>query len=532
MWLATILHPLRSTHDARHARTSTSMTETPHIPTLAFRPVDLDAHYDVCQRFRIDALMCTFGSAELFYQSDGGPEGYVIWLRERAAKLPGCLVHVWRDEEIIGQIEMDRLKSDISIGYVNLFYLVSEQRGQGLGALLEAYAWRFLSGLGCQSLRLSAAPNNRPAWVFYKNNGWQDLGPREPGRGTHTLHKEAGEYASGSPRVINPDDYLETEFGREFTPERDRQAWELAYACLNEALSKARRGTHVYLVMGVQGAGKSRWVAENLGRLGHRAVVFDAALPARRHRERLLAIARRHGMPVIALFLKAPLGLALLRNARRSADKRVPEQALKNVYGLIEPPTQEEGFIWVQTIEQPADLPKTLETPRLNLIAPDVGLAHKLADALNGSYELHRDFLIWSKPHWTLEETQESLDRACADFSTPAGEKRYFLIGREGDQPLVGCIGATPEAEPNQGFEIGYWVNEAYANRGLVKEALLALVAALSGQTLRLTASSANIASQKLAEAAGFEPVQTLVDARVSGRHGVCDTVVYQREAR
>jgi hypothetical protein len=28
--------------------------------------------------------------------------------------------------------------------------------------------------------------------------------------------------AAGAPVVINPDDYLETEFGREFTPERSR----------------------------------------------------------------------------------------------------------------------------------------------------------------------------------------------------------------------------------------------------------------------------------------------------------------------
>ena len=35
--------------------------------------------------------------------------------------------------------------------------------------------------------------------------------------------------------VINPDDYLETEFGREYTPERNRKAWQLAYARLRDA---------------------------------------------------------------------------------------------------------------------------------------------------------------------------------------------------------------------------------------------------------------------------------------------------------
>jgi RimJ/RimL family protein N-acetyltransferase/predicted kinase len=508
------------------------MTQTSEIPVLTFKPVDLNAHLDVCQRFRIDAHTCAFGSAEGFNSLDRGAEGYAAWLWQKAIKLPGCLVHVRRDEEIIGQIEMGRVAGDPSIGYVNLFYLIPELRGQGLGTLLEAYAWRFLSEQGCQSLRLSASPDNHPAWTFYQHGGWRDLGPREDVSDVHLLHKHADDDVVGSPLLINPDDYLETEFGREFTPERNRHAWELAYARLSDELSRARPGAHVYLVMGLQGAGKSRWVSDNLGRLGHRAIVFDAALPARRHRERLLAIARDHQVPVIAIFVKASLNLALSRNARRSADKRVPEDAVTSVFQLLEPPTQDEGFIWVQTIEQHASLPTTLQTVRLRLVMPDVGLAAKLAAALNASYELHREFLVWSKLHWTLEDTEQSLKRAVEDFCTAEAEKRYYLLLRDDDQPLVGCIGVRPSADQDHGFEIGYWVVKDHANRGLMKEALTALASKLSGHTLRLTTSSANIPSQKLAEAAGFERVGVLPAARVSGRLGVCDTLIYQRGAR
>jgi predicted kinase len=154
--------------------------------------------------------------------------------------------------------------------------------------------------------------------------------------------------------VINPDDYLETEFGREYTPERNRKAWQLAYARLREVLSQAVEGSHVYVVMGVQGAGKSRWVTENLDRLGRGAIVFDAALPARRHREELLSIARDYAIPVAGILVSAPLELALARNSSRSADKRVPEDALKSVFSMLEPPSEDEGFVWVQTIEQQA----------------------------------------------------------------------------------------------------------------------------------------------------------------------------------
>lgn len=106
-------------------------------------------------------------------------------------------------------------------------------------------------------------------------------------------------------QVINPDDYLETEFGREFTPERNKQAWALAYARLETELARAAAGARLYVVMGVQGAGKSRWVAENAERLGARAIVFDAALPARRHRQHLLALARQYAVPAIGVFVRA-----------------------------------------------------------------------------------------------------------------------------------------------------------------------------------------------------------------------------------
>jgi hypothetical protein len=153
---------------------------------------------------------------------------------------------------------------------------------------------------------------------------------------------------AGISTVINPDDYLETEFGREFTVERSAQAWARAYGRLELEMSQAHTGTLLYVVMGVQGAGKSRWVAENGAQLGDQAVVFDAALPARRHREKVLSIAKRHGVPVVGVFVQASLEQALLRNARRDSDKRVPEAALRNVFSVLEPPTETEGFVRVE----------------------------------------------------------------------------------------------------------------------------------------------------------------------------------------
>lgn len=142
-------------------------------------------------------------------------------------------------------------------------------------------------------------------------------------------------------RIVNPDDYLETPAGRVFTAERSHQAWEQAYAAVEALLAQASR---LYLVMGVQGAGKSSWVARHATGLEEHAVIFDAALPARRHRERMLKLARAHDVPVTAVFVQASLEQALSRNAARAPDKIVPEHALRSVFAMLEVPSVEEGI--------------------------------------------------------------------------------------------------------------------------------------------------------------------------------------------
>ena len=148
-------------------------------------------------------------------------------------------------------------------------------------------------------------------------------------------------------RVINPDDYLETPTGRVFTVERNRQAWEQAYAALEEQLARA---STLYLVMGVQGAGKSSWIARHIGGLESDAVFFDAALPARQHRARIVALAQTRDVPVIAVFVQADLDLALARNAARTEDKVVPEPAVRSVFSMLEAPSFDEGFAAVMLV--------------------------------------------------------------------------------------------------------------------------------------------------------------------------------------
>ncbi|WP_322964653.1 AAA family ATPase [Sphingomonas fuzhouensis] len=142
--------------------------------------------------------------------------------------------------------------------------------------------------------------------------------------------------------VIDPDAFLETDHGRVWTPERNEAAWAWAYGALEQAISRAPRSGKVILVCGVQGAGKTSWIASQP--VCPTTIYFDAALPGMRHRARIIAIARQADMPIEAVWIDTPVAIALARNACRPADKVVPESAILSVAAQFEPPSLVEGF--------------------------------------------------------------------------------------------------------------------------------------------------------------------------------------------
>ncbi|MCJ2118580.1 ATP-binding protein [Methylobacterium sp. J-001] len=147
--------------------------------------------------------------------------------------------------------------------------------------------------------------------------------------------------------VIDPDRFLETAGGRVWTPERNGEAWRLAHAALEEVLA-AGGVDRVVIVCGLQGAGKSSWIARQDQDAAQ--VYVDAALPGARHRAPIVAIARRYRVPVDAVWIRVPLVVALERNRQRQGDKIVPETSIRSVDRLFEPPTRDEGFSVVRIV--------------------------------------------------------------------------------------------------------------------------------------------------------------------------------------
>ncbi|MBC7464672.1 MAG: GNAT family N-acetyltransferase [Bdellovibrio sp.] len=146
---------------------------------LLFNPVQLALHAQTCIRFREDSFVVSFDDARKFYEADGkGAERYIEWLNSKIAKDPKSVVHIWKNEEIVGQIELGLLKNEFDCGYVNLFYLIPSVRGQGFGAALDQHAVEHFRALGFHKMKLSVSPTNTRAVSFYKKLGWIDLGPR------------------------------------------------------------------------------------------------------------------------------------------------------------------------------------------------------------------------------------------------------------------------------------------------------------------------------------------------------------------
>ena len=151
---------------------------------------------------------------------------------------------------------------------------------------------------------------------------------------------------------INPDHFLDRSDAGEVSREAGQAAWEQAYAELARQLAAVGTQGQLYVVCGLQGAGKSSWVRRHAPALGEHAVFFDAALPSLRHRSRALALAATTRTPVVAVWINVPVETALLRNAARPPHERVPEPVVRHVLEQLVPPSVDEGFVDVIEVKE------------------------------------------------------------------------------------------------------------------------------------------------------------------------------------
>lgn len=161
--------------------------------SIRFVPINLERDAAICVQFRADSFICSFGNADIFYQSNGEDGArYIEWLRKIMSKNPMSAMHVWEGDCIIGQLELTIREDDLKreFGYVNLFYLIPEKRGTGIADNLNAYVQDYYQRLGISRLRLTVSSENARAIGYYVKHGWKDCGPRADFLGTRFMEKE------------------------------------------------------------------------------------------------------------------------------------------------------------------------------------------------------------------------------------------------------------------------------------------------------------------------------------------------------
>lgn len=82
-----------------------------------------------------------------------------------------------------------------------------------------------------------------------------------------------------------------------------------------------------------------------------RSVVVDNTNPTVESRAPLIALGRRHGARVIAIYFEAHVPTSLMRNRTREGKARVPDVAIFRTKKQLVPPSLDEGFDEVRTIQ-------------------------------------------------------------------------------------------------------------------------------------------------------------------------------------
>jgi predicted kinase len=82
-------------------------------------------------------------------------------------------------------------------------------------------------------------------------------------------------------------------------------------------------------------------------------IVLDAVFAKQEDRRRAVALARSIGVPIVVLLARTPLALSLERNSRRSGARRVPDDVVATLDGILaaDPPSRADGFEAVVAVE-------------------------------------------------------------------------------------------------------------------------------------------------------------------------------------
>ena len=170
----------------------------------------------------------------------------------------------------------------------------------------------------------------------------------------------------------------------------------------------------------------------------------------------------------------------------------------------------------------------SVTTPRLLIRCYHLSDAHALNQLVIANVEHLRQFMPWARAssypleghveaisHW-IHNFEQTTDFVMGIFDRQSGE----LIGGTGLHRRVG----------EYGLEIGYWIDAAHTNKGLVTESTAALVKVAFDHygmdRVEIHCSSLNHASARIPQKLGFQLEATL-RRRYMDEYGIADRLIW-----
>lgn len=141
---------------------------------IGFLPIDIKKHFNLCVDFRRDAFFCSFNTYDGYEES---VKDYKEKMIRRETEKGWYYFHIWKGNEIIGQLEFRSFSGLPNTGYVHLIYILPSYRGSGIADIAENYIAKHLKSKRCKQAILSVSRNNERAIRHYKRHKWSYLKP-------------------------------------------------------------------------------------------------------------------------------------------------------------------------------------------------------------------------------------------------------------------------------------------------------------------------------------------------------------------
>jgi RimJ/RimL family protein N-acetyltransferase len=148
---------------------------------------------------------------------------------------------------------------------------------------------------------------------------------------------------------------------------------------------------------------------------------------------------------------------------------------------------------------------KVIRTERLLIRPVRLSDALLMHGAMKSSFPLLKKWMPWAQSLASVRDTEVYLDHGekIWNGAPQDGIEQPLQIMDPSDQIYYGATGIKPSNTQIPSFEIGYWVNELYAGKGLITEAMnvlsLYLFDVLKAKRIEINCEERNVKSANVA---------------------------------